>query len=275
MAVKQLVDPPQLQWSILRLSHETMPPHLYDADPGHTWWSLYLPDDQGLELHHRHGVSALPVDAVSFIPPWTPFTYRFPADLQHGYIHFAVHHLPGALVRRLFPQPCAIDDTGLLQEMRAVIAALKSPSRGQDHHLIALLTNRLIAGALHRLIEGLEPADRPFLFNPSDHWGRLGPALRYIRLHLCDAIAVADLAAELGVSDKQCTRLFHRHLGQTPMQYCTEQRLQRAAELLLSTDWSLDAIATACGFANAQYLSRQFRRQHGMPPMRWRRRLGN
>ncbi|MFW5830225.1 MAG: helix-turn-helix domain-containing protein, partial [Planctomycetota bacterium] len=266
-----LVELPQLQWSVLRLSWQVMPAYLQGADPSHSWWSLYIAEQPGLLVEHAGGRHRIGPHRLSFIPPWLPFVYRFPPELLHGFVHFAVADLPGVLVRRLFPQPVGIDDPLLLAEMQALMEPLRAGS-SVDAGLAGLRASRLVAGALVRLLETVDPADRPLLYDPADHWGRLGPALRHVRQHLHRPIAVADLAAELGVNEKQCTRLFRRHLGQSPMQYCSEQRLQRAAELLLGTDWSLTVIATACGFANAQYLSRQFRRQHGLPPPRWRER---
>jgi AraC-like DNA-binding protein len=49
-----------------------------------------------------------------------------------------------------------------------------------------------------------------------------------------------------------------------------DRRLSRAAELLVSTDQSIDHIAETCGFANRYYFTRVFAQRMGCPPARYR-----
>ena len=49
-----------------------------------------------------------------------------------------------------------------------------------------------------------------------------------------------------------------------------EGNKERASELLVSTDYSIDRIAEACGFANRYYFTRVFTQRMGLPPGRYR-----
>jgi len=48
--------------------------------------------------------------------------------------------------------------------------------------------------------------------------------------------------------------------------------MAEARTLLLSTDRSVESIATAVGFCDPAHFNRRFRQVHGMPPGRWRHR---
>lgn len=48
------------------------------------------------------------------------------------------------------------------------------------------------------------------------------------------------------------------------------ERMTRARNLLLSTDYPQKEIARCCGFGTVHYFSRMFRRFYGMPPGRCR-----
>ena len=55
-----------------------------------------------------------------------------------------------------------------------------------------------------------------------------------------------------------------------PMEYLLKLRLEHAADMLGRPDLLLSDIAAECGFSNANYFSRQFRKYFGIPPSRYR-----
>lgn len=84
-------------------------------------------------------------------------------------------------------------------------------------------------------------------------------------------ISLADIAARLQLSPVALTRQFRAAFGVTPSQFLQGRRLERARQLLISTDWPLDTIATQCGLGNGFYLSRVWSKQFGQSPSRFRR----
>jgi transcriptional regulator GlxA family with amidase domain len=66
-----------------------------------------------------------------------------------------------------------------------------------------------------------------------------------------------------------------RVAGPPPLKYLARYRLDRARELLLSTDQSVAEIAAATGFRDPFYLSRVFRRAEGCSPNEYRRSKGS
>lgn len=62
----------------------------------------------------------------------------------------------------------------------------------------------------------------------------------------------------------QKLKQFQHQLNMTPVQYLTKIRIQKAAELLRSTSFSITDIASQVGYANANYFNKAFRKAVGV-----------
>ncbi len=93
--------------------------------------------------------------------------------------------------------------------------------------------------------------------------------------YACDAVlSVPAMTRRIGGDPDRLSRLFHQRFGVTPVAYRTRQRVLRACALLVHDPQPLSAIATACGFSDAGYLCRVFRRQLGVSPRAYARGFG-
>lgn len=119
-----------------------------------------------------------------------------------------------------------------------------------------------LIGELARFYRG-EPSARTTRFS-------LGNAIKYISDHYAEPITVSDIARRAGVSERNLFRMFRTMTGRSPAHYLLTSRINRAAELLLVTDASLEEIAQSCGFCDANYLCRRFREIKGLSPRRFR-----
>lgn len=81
---------------------------------------------------------------------------------------------------------------------------------------------------------------------------------------------VAELADRAGVSRAALGRRFCDLLGQPPIAYLTQRRLQLAADLLLESDATLPAIARRVGYGSPFALSAAFKREFGRSPQEYR-----
>ena len=84
---------------------------------------------------------------------------------------------------------------------------------------------------------------------------------------------VDRLAAEAGCCGEALRRSCQRQLGRSPMQHLTQLRLQRAAELLLTTDHKVEHIAASVGYGDPFAFSAMFKKRTGHPPGRFRERF--
>lgn len=88
--------------------------------------------------------------------------------------------------------------------------------------------------------------------------GHFGSATSFIADRLTDPeLSVERVAEAIHVSSRQLNRIFRTH-GTSVGAYILRQRLHRAAELLTSTDLSVQEVAHACGFGSSSHFSRSF-----------------
>jgi len=70
-----------------------------------------------------------------------------------------------------------------------------------------------------------------------------------------EPLPLAQLAADLGVSERTLTRAFVAATGLTPLRYQQALRLERA-EALAGQGWTQESVARAVGFSDARMLRR-------------------
>ena len=85
-----------------------------------------------------------------------------------------------------------------------------------------------------------------------------------------DPLTVADLAGAACLSPAHFSREFRRAFGESPHQYLLTRRLERAASLLRSTDWSVARICVSVGLSSVGSFTVSFGRMFGMPPTAYR-----
>lgn len=96
-------------------------------------------------------------------------------------------------------------------------------------------------------------------------------ALAEIREHYAEVYGVEELADTLMVNKSHLIRSFTASVGISPGRYLTLVRVENAKRLLLHPEYTLDVVASLCGFSGANYLCRVFRRETGQTPAAWRR----
>ena len=103
----------------------------------------------------------------------------------------------------------------------------------------------------------------------------IGQARAYLDEHYAEDVSLSVLAERYGVSYSHLSKLFHDYSGLTFREYLLTLRIDRAAELLLSTDMPVKRVAFESGFRDTGYFIRQFKRKRGLTPVNFRRRGGS
>lgn len=101
---------------------------------------------------------------------------------------------------------------------------------------------------------------------------RVKRMLQYIQEHYGEEVTLVRIARSAAVSENECLRCFRSMTGSTPIQYVRQVRVQKAAELLISTDQKVSDIGSACGFQEMSYFAKVFREVKGCTPKEYRRR---
>jgi len=95
--------------------------------------------------------------------------------------------------------------------------------------------------------------------------------LEHMEANLAQPLRNRELGALVGYSEFHFAVAFRNALGAPPHEYLIRQRIERAQQLMLSSDLPLCQIAAECGLADQSHLSRLFRRLVGETPAAWRR----
>ena len=79
-------------------------------------------------------------------------------------------------------------------------------------------------------------------------------------------VSVEDLAADMNLSRVQLYRKVKAITGSSPVELLRTARLNRAYQLLLTTDMSVSEVAYAVGFTAPSYFTKCFKEEYGMVP---------
>ena len=90
-------------------------------------------------------------------------------------------------------------------------------------------------------------------------------AIEDIRANYAGLYGVEELSERLGVSKSHLVRTFTAAIGVPPGKYLTTVRVEAAQRLLLHREYTLDVVASLCGFSGANYLCRVFKKETGHP----------
>ncbi len=128
----------------------------------------------------------------------------------------------------------------------------------------------LVASFLHQLrVAGARPQAPE---SKGDRTWRL--ALAYLHDNCNLPIGREQAASSLGLSPNYLSRLCRARGGRSFIEVLTELRLERAAAMLRTVDVPISAVAAGCGFSDAGYFIRRFRRGFGATPGAYRREHG-
>ncbi len=104
---------------------------------------------------------------------------------------------------------------------------------------------------------------------------RTAPVRQAVELLHADtgqAWTLDDLARRVGVSRTSLAGKFREAMGDTPLNYLRTLRMQKAMQLLASTDAGLEQVATQLGYTDAFSFSKVFKKVVGIAPREFRRR---
>ena len=141
--------------------------------------------------------------------------------------------------------------------------------------LAASLLEQMMSGAVLppelRLIEPLRVVTRESsdLMSVSDPI--VAKALQLIRSRADEGVAVTTVQRAVGLSRRSLDYRFLSALGRTVHEEVTRVRMDRLADLLLATDWTLPQLAERLNFSHSEYMGVAFKKFTGKSPGEYRR----
>jgi AraC-like DNA-binding protein len=191
-----------------------------------------------------------------------------PADLRFYWIHFEVLEKGNAqadgsspLVTKL-PQVNSLNQPERLE--RLFRQFLEDQETGLLHPYAASLLTMLM------LIEASQVHVEPTNAAPDDANAVATWAHTYIRINYNRPITTDKVAHAVGYNPDYLGRIYRRVYGCTLTEAIHRRRIHVACEYLLDTNMTIEQIAHVCGFSDADYFRRLFRRYMGASPGTYR-----
>jgi AraC-like DNA-binding protein len=118
------------------------------------------------------------------------------------------------------------------------------------------------------LLSGPEGEDFRFLGTAESPNNQIARAVSWLREHYRELFSLAELAAQVNMSQPSLCRHFSRITGTSPLQFQKRLRLYEAQRLMLVEDKSAEAAAYEVGYDSPTQFNREYKRQFGEPPRR-------
>ena len=137
----------------------------------------------------------------------------------------------------------------------------------------AAYSQQMLAGIVNHLIGLMYSLDRNITLNRNQAYvDMINHARKMIRESLEKDLSIQQIANIMGVSYSNFRKLFKEFTGIAPATYQQELRLQRAKELLSTTNSSIKEIAYRLRFETPDYFSSKFKIKTGCKPSEFRHR---
>jgi AraC-like DNA-binding protein len=159
---------------------------------------------------------------------------------------------------------------GALSEQFATFAAAESAARRPGSEaLLERLSEMMFVDAIRRHVEHLPAETTGWLAGLRDRY--VGRALALLHERPAAPWTIEDLSSQVGLSRSALHERFVTLIGQPPVQYLTNWRMQLASRLLLEGRSTVATVAIDVGYDSEAAFARAFKRLVGMPPAAWRR----
>ncbi len=106
-----------------------------------------------------------------------------------------------------------------------------------------------------------------------EYRGRINRVMDFIERNMARSFTLEELAAEANFSKFHFSRIFWAMCGETPFEFLSRIRMEKAASLLImNPKESITEISFLCGFSNLPVFSRNFKSTFGVSASQWRER---
>lgn len=103
----------------------------------------------------------------------------------------------------------------------------------------------------------------------SNNYKTIEQTITYIKENLTSDLSLESVANQVGFSPVHFHNVFKSSTGRTLREYVEEQRIKKAANMLVTTNYTLAQISYECGFSSQSYFSYAFKRKMDKTPRKY------
>lgn len=188
----------------------------------------------------------------------------------------AVHFSLAGTLRQYFPDVIPITDTPVVSDGNIITSPGGLAAINLAMFLVAEACGESRAHkAVHYLLgdQGFDRSKAAEALDPglTCEDRRVANAIGLMRQKMYELCPISEIAANVGTSERELSRLFQKHIQVSPARYWRQMRLKAAKWMLLNSDRSIAQIAYECGFTDCAHFVHWFRRSYHVTPARLRR----
>lgn len=211
------------------------------------------------DAFHKDKTYRLSAGNLIIYAPGEEQKYSFPSDSTTLWLHFS-----GTLIKELF-ESCNIKSgvyffkptRNIFEPYSNLIQRYHQP--GRENLAIPSLME-----LIYNISYNIDDTE------PKEDSGFIAQILTYINANYHTPITLDEIAKKAGYSKSRLSHMFSEVTGTSPIKYQNDIRLKVSCEMLTSTKLSISAIAHSCGFNDALYYSRIFKKRYNMTPSEYR-----
>ena len=103
----------------------------------------------------------------------------------------------------------------------------------------------------------------------------IAKAMSYIRHNTSGLLQVSDVAEHISLSKNSLQKRFKKAVGSSVAQEIRRACVDRIADMLVNSNFTITEIALSIGFSDSDHISRYFRKQKGISPLAYRKKYGS
>ena len=101
---------------------------------------------------------------------------------------------------------------------------------------------------------------------------KIRESVEYLHNHYTEQdFRIESLSEMCGINSAYYARLFSDKFSQSPKEYVTELKMQKARELLSGEKYSISEIGSELGYSDVYHFSKSFKKATGISPTEWRK----
>lgn len=242
---------------------------------------IYLIHEGKARLHLTGHVQELTPGHLYIIPPFTTHSYECNDYFSLYYIHIYENQssaerlledylFPEELVASRFEElvverlqeinpgrelkrydPSDYDNSSTLMHTISIHTQVSADTMLETNGLLYILCSRFLKYAVHK-------------YEATDD--RIVKIQRFIRLHLDEPIKIDVLSDICCLSKDHFIRLFKKEMGQTPVCYINQKKIEKAQLKIISGEHSIKDVAYGLSFDNLSYFNRLFKKYTNVSP---------
>jgi len=233
------------------------------------FWSIYIPDSEGLELGPGKSATKVPAESIALVPPGASAARDNTTDMTTLFLHFDIGGFVGIKLQDQLKKIAVVSAAKFQSQIAEIDEAI-------DSHVelrLQLCAQELLAGVLADCVANCKTTGTSRSSNQED-LQQILPAIYAIEERLSapiyHSLKINEMAGICGLKPTDFSRIFFESTGRNPAEYSQDRRITIAVQQLLFTNKSIDEISSSLTFANRFYFSRVFKDAVGDTPAAYR-----